>query len=49
MSLVSYLDEAAESIGKKGAKQREQRGCSKQRIIGIINAAASLEYKQLDL
>lgn len=35
---------AAETIGMKGARQREQKGCSKQRSIGITNAEASQEY-----
>lgn len=38
---------AAESTGKKDVKQREQRGYSKPKSIGIINAEASLEYNNL--
>ena len=38
---------AAESIGKKGVKQREQKGYSKPRSIGIINVEASLGYNKL--
>ena len=38
---------AAKSIGKKGVKQREQKGYSKPRSIGIINVEASLEYNKL--
>jgi hypothetical protein len=44
MSSIFYLSEAAETIGKKGVKQREQKGYNKQRNIGITNAEASLEY-----
>ncbi|CAN7064545.1 unnamed protein product, partial [Brassica rapa subsp. trilocularis] len=45
--LNPVIHAAAESTGKKDVKQREQRGYSKPKSIGIINAEASLEYNNL--